>query len=115
MLSACDEPPHAPRTHDIDPAAAIDLADQLAAALPAVARLARQPLRACLRTWAPDRKFVIGPDPRLEGFFWVAGLGGAGVTAGLAVGELAAALLLGHGADPRARAAFDPARLIGPR
>jgi hypothetical protein len=36
------------------------------------------------------------------------------VTAGLAVGELAAALLLGRDVSPRARAAFDPARLVGP-
>lgn len=115
MLSACDDTPHAPGMPEVDPAAAADLADKFAAALPAVARMESQPLRACLRTWAPDRKFVIGPDPRLEGFFWVAGLGGAGVTAGLAIGELAAALLLGRHTEPRARAAFDPARLIGPR
>lgn len=113
MLSACDDTPHAPGMPDIDPAAAADIADKFSAALPAVARLSCQPLRACLRTWAPDRKFVIGPDPRLEGFFWVAGLGGAGVTAGLAVGEMAAAMLLGHDVSPCARAAFDPARLIG--
>lgn len=111
-LSACDETPHPAGMPDIDPASAADLEDKLAAALPAAARLERRPLRACLRTWAPDRKFVIGPDPRLEGFFWVGGLGGAGVTAGLAAGELAAALLLGNEADSRARAAFDPARLI---
>jgi glycine/D-amino acid oxidase-like deaminating enzyme len=113
-LSACDDTPHEPGMPEMDPAAAVDLAGKLAVALPAAARLACQPLRACLRTWAPDRRFVIGPDPRLPGFFWVAALGGAGVTAGLAVGELAAALLLGRDVSPRARAAFDPARLVGP-
>ncbi len=111
-LSACDETPHAPGLPDVDPGAADDLAGKLSAALPAAARLVIRPLRACLRTFAPDRKFVIGPDPRVEGFFWVAGLGGAGVTASATVGEMAAAMLLGRDVDPRARAAFDPARLI---
>ena len=42
----------------------------------------------------------------------VAGLGGAGMTASAAVGELAAAMLLGRDVDAGARAAFDPVRLI---
>jgi D-arginine dehydrogenase len=111
-LSACDETPHPPGLPDIDPAATADLTGKLRLALPAAAGIAILPLRACLRTFAPDRKFVIGSDPRLEGFFWAAGLGGAGMTASISVGEMAAALLLGHEVDARARAAFDPARLI---
>ena len=111
-LSACDETPHPPGLPEIDPGSADDLAGKLQVALPAAARLAPQALRACLRTFVPDRKFVIGPDPRVDGFFWVAGLGGAGMTASAAVGDLAAAMLLGRDVDAGARAAFDPARLI---
>ena len=114
-LSACDETPHPPGLPEVDPAASGDLAEKLRIALPAVARLAPQPLRACLRTFAPDRKFVIGHDPRVEGFFWVAGLGGVGMTASETVGELAAALLLGRDVDAGTRIAFDPARLIPAR
>lgn len=49
-----------------------------------------------IRTFAPDRRFVIGPDPVNPRLFWVAGLGGHGMTSGLAVGDLAAKALLGQ-------------------
>ena len=42
-----------------------------------------------------DGRFIIGWDPKVENFFWVAGLGGHGMTTSAAVGELAADLLLG--------------------
>ena len=45
---------------------------------------------ACLRTFAPDRRPVIGSDPRLKGVHWLAGLGGFGMTAGVAAGEVLA-------------------------
>lgn len=50
-----------------------------------------------LRTFAPDRKFVIGWDPVNPRLFWVAGLGGHGMTTGLAVGKLAAELFQQRG------------------
>jgi glycine/D-amino acid oxidase-like deaminating enzyme len=43
-----------------------------------------------LRTFAPDRRFVLGWDPWAPNLFWSAGLGGHGMTSGLAVGQLAA-------------------------
>jgi len=49
-----------------------------------------------LRTFAPDRRFVIGSDPVNPQLFWVVGLGGHGMTSGLAVGELAARAILGQ-------------------
>ncbi len=49
-----------------------------------------------LRTFAPDRRFVIGWDPENPRLFWVAGLGGHGMTTGLAVGKLAAEMILCH-------------------
>lgn len=47
---------------------------------------------AGLRTFAVDRTPVIGYDPRAEGFFWAAGLGGYGVQTSPAVGQLCAHL-----------------------
>ena len=44
-----------------------------------------------LRTFAPDRRFALGWDPWNPRLFWSAGLGGHGMTSGLAVGALAAA------------------------
>jgi D-arginine dehydrogenase len=43
---------------------------------------------AGLRTFAPDRVFVAGFDPRSEGFFWLAGQGGYGVQSSPAMARL---------------------------
>jgi len=48
-----------------------------------------------LRTFAPDRRFVLGWDPWNPRLFWSAGLGGHGMTSGLAVGAMAADVFLG--------------------
>src|SRR6185369_15605845 len=40
------------------------------------------------RTLAPDRRFVIGPDPDLADLFWCASLGGHGMLASFKIGEL---------------------------
>lgn len=50
-----------------------------------------------LRTFAPDRGFVVGWDPWNPRLFWSAGLGGHGMTTGLAVGAFAAERFLGRG------------------
>jgi glycine/D-amino acid oxidase-like deaminating enzyme len=49
---------------------------------------------SALRTFAPDKKFIVGWDKINPRLFWVAGLGGHGMTAGFALGELAKNLLL---------------------
>lgn len=48
------------------------------------------------RTFARDERFVIGPDPGVRGLVWAAGLGGHGITCGVAAGRLAAEHALGH-------------------
>jgi len=48
---------------------------------------------AGLRTFAPDQIMVIGEDPTVKGFFWVAGQGGAGIETSPAVGRIAADLM----------------------
>ncbi len=63
-----------------------------------------------LRTMVPDGRFVIGEDPKLKQFFWVAGLGGHGVTTCFAVGRLAADLILGHKVDPHLKRNLSPGR-----
>jgi D-arginine dehydrogenase len=64
---------------------------------------------ACLRIFAPDRLPVIGPDPRLSGLYWLAGLGGFGMTVGVAAGEQLASTL-GATSAPHAYAV---GRLLG--
>jgi D-arginine dehydrogenase len=51
-----------------------------------------------LRTFAPDRRPVIGPDPEVDGLWWAASLGGYGLTGSIGVGEALADWLLGR--DP---------------
>jgi D-arginine dehydrogenase len=45
-----------------------------------------------LRTFAPDRTLVIGPDPLAPGFIWMAGQGGYGIQTAAAAGRAVAAL-----------------------
>ena len=55
---------------------------------------------AGLRTFAPDRNFVVGEDPQAAGFFWLAGQGGYGIQTAPAAARLAAALVLGQAVPP---------------
>lgn len=52
---------------------------------------------AGLRTFAPDRSLVIGPDPDEPTFVWLVGQGGTGIQAAPASAELAASLVRGDG------------------
>ena len=51
---------------------------------------------AGLRTFAPDRALIVGVDPRLDDFFWMAGQGGYGFQTAPAAGALLADLVLGR-------------------
>ncbi|MET0475104.1 MAG: FAD-binding oxidoreductase [Mycobacterium sp.] len=51
---------------------------------------------AGLRTFAPDRNFVLGEDPEAQGFFWLAGQGGYGIQTAPAAARLGAAMVLGQ-------------------
>ncbi len=50
---------------------------------------------AGLRTFAPDRTPIVGFDPELPGFFWLAGQGGYGLQTAPAMARAAAALASG--------------------
>jgi len=52
---------------------------------------------AGLRSFVADKNLVIGYDPGVAGFFWLAGQGGYGIQTGAAAGRLAAGLALGQG------------------
>jgi D-arginine dehydrogenase len=71
---------------------------------------------AGLRSFVADKNLVAGYDPKIEGFFWLAGQGGYGIQTGESAGRLAASLALGKGmpgdiaALGVAEAALSPAR-----
>lgn len=67
---------------------------------------------AGLRTFAPDRVLVIGPDSRDPTFFWLAGQGGYGFQSSPAASQLAADLIGGQASalDKDLIASLSPAR-----
>lgn len=67
---------------------------------------------AGLRTFAPDRALVIGPDVAQPSFFWLAGQGGYGFQTAPAASQLAADLITGQTPQlsPETVAALSPKR-----
>ncbi len=95
LLTPADETPQDPadaQPEELDLALAIDRFEQ--ATTLRVQRIVRR--WAGLRTFAPDRTPVVGFDPDLEGFFWLAGQGGYGIMTSPALSRIAAALASGQ-------------------
>ncbi|MGH7897925.1 MAG: NAD(P)/FAD-dependent oxidoreductase [Candidatus Binatia bacterium] len=111
LTSACDATPHDPHAPSVDPAAEATLRDKLGRAFPAVVPPRVTAVRACLRTFSRDEHFLIGRDPEIEGFVWVAALGGHGVSTSYGVGRLGASALLGE--ESTELESFSPKRLSG--
>jgi D-arginine dehydrogenase len=110
MVCPCDE-------EDVDPDTLVVSADALsltrrkcAAAFGTFQPLAPARFWAGLRTHAADRRFVLGRDPDVPGLVWAAGLGGHGITCSVAVGEIAAAAVLGSAMPADLIEPFSPAR-----
>jgi len=113
LMCACDQTAwhdDQPTDPPVDPGAKDALAEKFDRAVPGLRDA--QPSRgwAGLRILTPDDRFVIGADPRVAGFTWVAGLGGHGMTTACAVGELGALAALGKELPEPYRTAFDPLR-----
>jgi glycine/D-amino acid oxidase-like deaminating enzyme len=95
LASPCDETEVEPGVPEVDLAELEQLSHKLETLAPALADAEVRRVWACLRTMAEDRELCAGPDPRVEGLFWMAGLGGRGMTCGVAAGELLARLIVG--------------------
>jgi D-arginine dehydrogenase len=92
--SLADETPSAPcdaQPEEIDVATAVDRIET--ASTLQIRRIKNK--WAGLRSFVHDKNLVAGYDPKIEGFFWLAGQGGYGIQTGYAAGQLAAALALG--------------------
>jgi D-arginine dehydrogenase len=93
LLSPANEDPDTPGDtvpDDLDVAVAVDRFER--ATTMSVSRVTHR--WAGLRTFAPDRTPVVGYDPQVAGFFWLAGQGGYGLQTAPAMSRLAAALVL---------------------
>jgi D-arginine dehydrogenase len=94
LASPADETPTDPcdaRPEEVDVALAIE---RIEAALAIEVRGVRSPW-AGLRTFAPDRGPVAGPDPDVPSFIWLAGQGGYGIKTSPALGMCIASLVAG--------------------
>lgn len=100
LCSPADETPSAPvdaRPEEIDIAVAID---RINAATTLDVRAVASSW-AGLRTFAPDRSMVLGPDPDHPGFVWCVGQGGTGIQTAPGAARCCAALVLGEPVDER--------------
>ena len=95
LFCACDEQVVHPDHCSIDPDIPELLAQRASQALPSLAGAGIGSLWAGMRTFTREDGFAIGRDPKLEGLYWVAGLGGHGMVCGGPAGDLAARDLLG--------------------
>lgn len=109
LLSACDETPGTPGDYTVDEEVGLLVAERVARLQPGLGDLRLQHEWLGYRTFAPDRRPVIGFDARDPHLFHVAGLGGHGVTTSWPVGRIAADLLLGAAAHPAP--GLDPRRM----
>lgn len=110
LLCACDQQELPPGDPPVDETVQELLAEKIQNYIPALSRVSISKGWAGFRTLSTDGRFVIGWDPKVKGLFWVAGLGGHGVTTSSAVGALAAELILG-GPEKRSDP-FSPDRFI---
>ncbi|MDB4989555.1 MAG: dependent oxidoreductase [Myxococcaceae bacterium] len=103
LASPCDETPFAPCLPPTDESATLGLNERLERLAPNITKGATvERTWACLRTMSSDREPIVGPDGRIKGLYWCAGLGGRGMTCAAAAGELLARTMLGL-AHPLAR------------
>jgi glycine/D-amino acid oxidase-like deaminating enzyme len=99
LASPCDELEHS-ASLEVQQQSLVMLAEKLRRTAPSLRHARVRHAWVGLRTFAPDRAMVIGADPRVGGLFWLAGLGGHGISAGVAASELVARAIVVGEAPP---------------
>jgi D-arginine dehydrogenase len=111
LVSPADATPSPPadvHPDDLDVATGVERLER--ATTLSVARVSRA--WAGLRTFASDGTPVVGPDPGVDGFHWLAGQGGYGIKTSPALSRLCASLIRGAGMpNDLARLGLTPAEL----
>jgi D-arginine dehydrogenase len=112
LMCACDQTPWERSEVPVEPQMRVQLAEKFSLHVPELARARPAHSWAGLRVLTPDGRFIVGADPRVSGFIWVAGLGGHGMTTSAAVGELAAKSVLDEQLPTLFDRAFSPKRFL---
>ena len=99
LLGPCDEEEASPGLPSTSHLIREMLADKLGNYCPRLANVRIATEWAGLRTFSSDRRFVLGEDPKVPGFYWAAGLGGYGVTCSPEVGRLVAEAIIGNASE----------------
>lgn len=110
LVSPCDETPQASPLAQSSLDAFETIGARLSATCPPLAESKIRRHWACIRTKSLDGRPVIGADPQLEGLYWISGLGGFGMTCGLAAGEH----LANQVANGESPSEFSPRRFLLP-
>jgi D-arginine dehydrogenase len=112
LLSPMDEVPFEPcdpRPDDLIIAQALQRLSTLA---PRLVPRSIQRKWAGLRTFTPDGVAVVGEDPLVKGFFWLAGQAGYGIESSPAIGQIAADLIVRGKTALFDQAALAPSRFL---
>ncbi len=115
LVSPCDESPEPPPTSFVSAGRLSNevegqVVTRLQEYLPALGDVRCWNGWTGLRTFAPDRRPMLGADPDAPGLWWAAGLGGFGVTCSAAVGEAVATWIRGDSVPWLDPAAVCPGR-----
>lgn len=94
LMSPCDEEEIGACNSRVDRSRVEEAAEKALRLLPSLGHAQAAHAWSGLRNLTADHLFLVGEDERASGLFWVAGLGGHGMTASPALGEIAADLLL---------------------
>ncbi len=116
MYCLCDEEPTTALDHALAPAIRERSRERRQREVPRLVSARETRAWACYRTKTPDGHPVLGWDPQCPGLFWVAGLGGGGMSASWELGRWAARILLedpGSDIEPYL-SAVEPQRFASP-
>ena len=112
LLSPMDEVPFEPCDPRPDDLIIAQALQRLSALAPRLVPRSIQRKWAGLRTFAPDGVAVVGEDPLVKGFFWLAGQAGYGIETSPAIGQIAADLIVRGKTDLFDQAALAPSRFL---
>lgn len=112
LMSPMDEDPLPPCDPTPDDAVIAAGFERLRLLAPALVPRSIKRRWSGLRSFSPDRVHVVGEDPRLPGFFWLAGQGGCGIETSPCIGRVAADLIVSGRTDAFDAALLSPARFF---